>query len=145
MVATRGELAVRGYRMSFARFEPQFRLAILSSAAVLAVCLAGCATTGSASKPKVHTASGIPEQRFSMTGSGIQTSALISRDGAQGPSINLGRFDDGRALRGTVNGQPLNVTVSGTHAEGQWASGPLTVDVDDQADQLKMTGLVAGR
>jgi len=111
----------------------------LGSVVVLAV---GCAST---STSKVHTTPSGPEQRFSMVGSGIQTTAVISKDGAQGPSINVGRYDDGKAIRGTVNNVPLNISVSGTHAEGQWGSGPLTVDVDEQADQLKMTGLVAGR
>jgi len=129
--------------MSFARFEPSFRLALLCSVAALSAGIAGCATTSSTQK--LHTASGIPEQRFTMTGNGFQTTALITKGGAQGPSVDIGRYEDGKAIRGTVNGRPLNITVSGTHADGQWGSGPLNVDVDEQEKQLKMTGLVAGR
>jgi hypothetical protein len=125
--------------MSSARVR--MRHLALISVSVVALAVA-CAST---SKSKVHTIPSGPEQRFTMVGSGLQTDAVISKDGAQGPSINVGRYDDGKAIRGTVNNFPLNITVSGTHAEGQWGSGPLSVDVDEQGDQLKMTGLVAGR
>ena len=128
--------------MSFARFKSPFRMVVLCSVGVLTVCLAGCATSGN---QKIHTASGVPEQRFSMVGSGLQTTALITKDGAQGPSVNLGRFDEGRAIRGTVNNFPLDIRVSGTRAEGQWGSGPINVNVDETGNQLTMNGLVAGR
>src|SRR4029078_5749802 len=65
--------------------------------------------------------------------------------GAQGPEINVGRDDDGKTIRGTVNGKTIDMSVTGTHAQGIWGSGPISLDVDETGDQLKMTGLVAGR
>ena len=114
----------------------------LAGAALLLLALA-CA---SSSKAKVQTSTG-PEQRFSMTGSGLQTTAVISKDGAQGPQINLGRYEDGKAIRGTASGQTVNLTVSEAqgHAQGMWGPGPLTLDVTEEGDQMKMNGLVAGR
>lgn len=108
---------------------------------VLAVAVA-CATT---STSKLQTTSSGPEQRFSMVGSGFQTSALISKAGAQGPQIDVGRYDDGKTIRGKVNGKVIDMTVTGTHAQGILGAGPINLDVDEQGDQLKMNGLVAGR
>jgi len=113
----------------------------LALASVLLLAVA-CATTG---KSKLQTTSSGPEQRFNMVGAGIQTSALIAKTGAQGPEINVGRYDDGKTIRGTVNGKTIDMSVTGTHAQGIWGSGPISLDVDETGDQLKMTGLVAGR
>lgn len=112
----------------------------LASVVLLA---AACATTSSTSKEKIHSAS--EPQRFSMVGSGFQTSALITKDGAQGPDVNVGRFDDGKTLRGTVARGTLQINVSGPRATGSWGSVPLNLEVEETADQLKMTGLIAGR
>jgi len=118
---------------------PLRRAVLLSGSILLAV---GCASAG---KPKLQTASSGPEQRFSMTGSGFQTTALITKDGAQGPQIDVGRYDEGKTIRGKASGQVVDLTVSGTRAQGIWGPGPLTLDVAEEADQLKMNGLVAGR
>jgi hypothetical protein len=117
------------------------RMRHLALASVLLLAVA-CATTG---KSKLQTTSSGPEQRFNMVGSGFQTNALISKAGAQGPEINVGRYDDGKTIRGTVNGKTIDISVTDTRAQGVWASGPINVSVDEQADQLKMNGLVAGR
>ena len=117
------------------------RMRHLALASVLLLAVA-CATTG---KSKLQTTSSGPEQRFNMVGAGIQTSALIAKTGAQGPEINVGRYDDGKTIRGTVNGKTIDMSVTGTHAQGIWGSGPINLDVDETGDQLKMTGLVAGR
>jgi hypothetical protein len=103
---------------------------------------AACASAG---KPKLQTAASGPEQRFSMTGSGFQTTAVITPQGAQGPEVDLGRYEDGKAIRGKVSGQPLDLTVSESSAQGAWASGPLNINVAENADELKVTGLIAGR
>ena len=116
----------------------------LALGSVLVVLAAGCAST-SGSKTKVHTTSADPQQRFSMVGSGLQTTAAITKDGAQGPQINVGRFDDGKAIRGTVDGKPIDITVTPGRASGVWASGPINLTVDEQGDTLQMNGLVAGR
>src|SRR5215468_10714338 len=116
------------------------RLALASvSVAVLAVA---CAT---ASQSKVHTTPAGPEQRFSMVGSGFQTTALISKSGAQGPEVDVGRYDDGKTIRGKVDNRVIQMTITANRASGIWGSGPISVDVDEQGDQLKFTGLVAGR
>lgn len=117
------------------------RMRHLALASVLLLAV-GCATTGTS---KLQTTSSGPEQRFSMVGAGIQTTALISKSGAQGPEINVGRYDDGKTIRGTVNGKTIDMAVTGTHAQGIWGSGPINLDVDESGDSLKMNGLVAGR
>jgi hypothetical protein len=117
------------------------RMRHLALASVFLLAVA-CATTG---KSKLQTTSSGPEQRFSMVGAGIQTTALIDKSGAQGPEINVGRYDDGKTIRGTVNGKTIDMSVTGTHAQGIWGSGPINLDVDESGDQLKMNGLVAGR
>ncbi len=126
--------------MPSVRVEPH---SLSTSLAILAVVFAGCATTSSS---KVSTSSG-PEQRFSMTGGGRETTALITKDGAQGPQIDLGRYDNGSTLRGKVLNQSFQLSVDeakGT-ATGQWGPGPISVNVTDEGDQLKATGLIAGR
>jgi len=101
---------------------------------------AGCATSSNA---KLQTTSG-PEQRFSMVGNGFETTALISRDGAQGPSVDVGRFDNGSAIRGTVNGRPFQLSVDQTAgtATGQAGMGPITLNVSEGNDRFTCTGLV---
>ncbi len=122
----------------------RLRMRHLAPAGVFVVVLAvGCAST-SGSKTKVHTTAD-PEQRFTMVGSGLQTTAVIAKTGAQGPQINVGRFDDGKTIRGTVDGRVLDISVTANRASGVWGSGPMNVDVEEQADQLRMNGLVAGR
>ena len=111
-------------------------------AAILAVCLlaAACATTRAG---KIQTMSG-PEQRFSLVGNGFETSAIISKDGAQGPSVNLGRYDNGSTIRGTVNDRPFQLSVdqSAGTATGQAGQGPITLNVSEADDQFTCTGLV---
>ena len=111
-------------------------------ALALAVCLlaAACATT---SGSKLQTTSG-PEQRFSMVGNGFETSAIISKDGAQGPTVNLGRYDNGSTIRGTLDNRPFQLSVdqaAGT-ATGQTGQGPITLNVSEANDQFTCTGLV---
>jgi len=115
-------------------------LLALASVVLLA---AACATTKSTSNEKIHASS--EPQRFSMVGSGLQTTALITKDGAQGPDTNIGRFDNGATLRGTAARGTLQISVSGNRATGQWGNVPLNLEVEETADQLKMNGLIAGR
>jgi len=124
--------------MSSVRFS--LHHGVLASVVLLA---AACATTSSTSKEKIHSSS--EPQRFSMVGSGLQTSALITKDGAQGPDVNVGRFDNGATLRGTVARATLQINVSGNRATGSWGNVPLNLEVEETADQLKMTGLIASR
>jgi len=113
------------------------------SLVLLALAFAGCATTSSS---KISTSSG-PEQRFSMTGGGRETTALITKDGAQGPQIDVGRYDNGSTIRGTVLGQPFQLSVDEAKgaATGQWGPGPISVNLAEEENQLKVTGLIAGR
>lgn len=119
---------------SFRKHHPAF---------VLAACFlaAACATT---SASKLQTTSG-PEQRFSMVGNGFQTSAIISKDGAQGPTVNLGRYDNGSTIRGTLDNRPFQLSVdqSAGTATGQAGQGPITLNVSEANDQFTCTGLVA--
>ena len=113
--------------------------ALVSLCGLLALA-AACATTGTG---KLQT-SDDPQHRFSMVGNGFETSAVISKDGAQGPSIDIGRYDDGATLRGTVLGRPFQMSIdqaAGT-ATGQGGQGPVTMNAVEEGDQLKCTGLV---
>ena len=123
--------------MSSARVSMR-HLALVS----VVVLAAGCATS---SQSKVHTMPAGPEQRYSMVGSGLQTTALISKAGAQGPEIDVGRYDDGKTIRGKVDNRVIDMTITSNRASGIWGSGPINLTVDEEGDQLKMNGLVAGR
>jgi hypothetical protein len=131
--------------MSLAGVESRQSMRIPGWTAVgLLVVWAACATTSN-STPKVHAASG-SDQRFTMVGSGFQTEALITPDGAQGPQINVGRYDNGKAIRGTANGQTIDLSVSDTGATGIWGQGPVTINLVESApNELKVQGLIAGR
>jgi len=118
----------------------------LALASVFVVVLAvGCASTSASKTTQVHTTPAGQEQRFSMVGSGWQTTALITKDGAQGPQVNVGRFDNGATIRGTVDNRVADLRISGNRASGTWGSVPLNLEVDDSGGQLKMNGLIAGR
>ena len=116
----------------------------LALARVFVVVLAvGCASTSASKTTKVATTT--QDQRFSMVGSGLQTSALITKDGAQGPQVNVGRFDNGATIRGTVDNRVADLRISGNRATGSWGNVPLNLEVDDSGDALRMNGLIAGR
>ena len=116
----------------------------LALASVFVVVLAvGCASTSASKTTKVATTT--EDQRFSMVGSGLQTSALITKDGAQGPQVNVGRFDNGATIRGTVDNRVADLRISGNRATGSWGNVPLNLEVDDSGDALRMNGLIAGR
>ena len=122
-------------------FSVRFRM----SHAVLVAALsfvAACATSSSSSA-KLGT-SNEPQQRFRMVGNGWETTAVISPGGAQGPNINVGRFDNGSAIRGTLNGRPFQLSVDQTAgtATGQAGQGPITLNVSEEADRFTCTGLV---
>jgi hypothetical protein len=121
------------------RFEQHLPGAVRGSMSVLFLALVACATAGGG---KISTG---PQEQLQISGGAGQTSMVINKDGAQGPSIDLGRYDDGATLRGTVNGQPLQMTVSANKATGQWGQGPITVEVEETGNSLKMNGLVAGQ
>jgi hypothetical protein len=123
------------------RFEQLLLAALRRSSSLLFLVLAACAT-GSGSKLSTYTG---PVMNFQKTGGANQTSAVITPNGAQGPSIDLGRYDNGATLRGTVSGQPVDMTVSGNSAKGIWGQGPINVQVEETGDTLNMNGLVAGQ
>jgi hypothetical protein len=82
-----------------------------------------------------------------MVGNGFQTSAVISKDGAEGPNVSVGRYDNGATLRGTLDNRPFQLSIdqaAGT-ATGQASQGPITLNAVEQNNQLTCTGLVTGR
>ena len=120
------------------------RMRHLALVAVLALFVAmACATTSSS---HLQTTSG-PEQRFSMVGNGFQTTAIISKDGAQGPDVDVGRYDDGATIRGTLRQRPFQLSIdqAAGKATGQAGMGPITVNATEEGDALKCTGLILGR
>ena len=125
--------------MSSARFRTRHAALV----AVPALCLVAACATSSSSNPMLQT-SNEPQQRFRMVGNGFETSAVIAPDGAQGPNINVGRFDNGAAIRGTINNQPFQLAVdqaAGT-ANGQTGWGPLSMNATVEGNQLKCNGLI---
>jgi hypothetical protein len=123
-------------RRSFSRLVP-----------LLGVLLAGagCATS-TGGKSKVHPAAGAPEQQFSISGAGFQTTALISPQGAQGPELNLGRYDGGKTIRGSAFGRTVDLSLTETGASGIWGQGPLNFNVTEPTpEEIKVTGLIAGK
>ena len=81
-----------------------------------------------------------------MSGGAGQTSVVINKGGAQGPSIDLGRYDDGATLRGTVSGQPFQTARSrATRPRGNGGQGRSPWRSEETGDSLKMNGLVAGQ
>lgn len=113
-------------------------LVVVSALSLIAAC-----ATSSSSSAKLGT-SNEPQQRFRMVGNGWETTAVISPSGAQGPNINVGRFDNGSAFRGTINNQPFQLAVdqaAGT-ANGQTGWGPLSMTATEDADKLTCNGLI---
>jgi hypothetical protein len=123
-------------RLSFRRLVP-FVGVVLAGA--------GCATA-TAGKPKVHPAAAASEQQFSLTGGGLQTTAVITPQGAQGPQVDLGRYEGGKAIRGTAFGRTVDLSLTDTGASGIWGQGPLTLNVTEPSpEEMKATGIVAGQ
>ena len=124
-------------------FSARIRMRQTALVLVTALGFAAACATSSGSNAKLQTSSA-PEQRFTMVGNGFQTTAVISKDGAQGPNIDVGRFDNGSAIRGTINGGPFQLSVDQTAgtANGQTGWGPLSLNVSEQGDQLTCTGLI---
>jgi hypothetical protein len=82
-----------------------------------------------------------------MVGNGFQTTAIISKDGAQGPDVDVGRYDNGATIRGTLHQRPFQLSIdqaAGT-ATGQGGMGPITVNATEEGDALKCNGLILGR
>jgi hypothetical protein len=110
---------------------------------VSALCFIAACATSSSSNAKLQTTND-PQQRFRMVGNGWETTAVISANGAQGPNINVGRFDNGSAIRGTINNAPFQLAVdqaAGT-ATGQTGGGPLTMNATEEGDGIRCQGLV---
>jgi hypothetical protein len=125
--------------MSSARVRTRHAALVAGSA----LCLIAACATSSSSNAKLQT-SNEPQQRFRMVGNGWETTAVISPDGAQGPNINVGRFDNGAAIRGTLNNAPFQLAVdqaAGT-ANGQTGWGPLSMTATEEGNQLKCNGLI---
>jgi len=116
-----------------------------STSLLVALAFVGCATSSSSSG-HLKTTSG-PEQRFLMVGNGFQTSALLTMDGAQGPDINIGRFDNGATIRGTLYQRPFQLSIdqAAGSATGQGGMGPISINATEEGDNLKCTGLILGR
>jgi len=65
----------------------------------------------------------------------------------QGPDVDVGRYDNGATIRGTLRQRPFQLSIdqaAGT-ATGQAGMGPITVNSTEEGDRLKCTGLILGR
>jgi hypothetical protein len=83
--------------------------------------------------------------RFVLTGIREPIVASITETGAQGPGINLGRYDNGATWRGTVFKQSVNLTLSPGRAEGVVGRSPFELRVRPGSDGMQVTGLIGGQ
>jgi len=94
-------------------------------------------------------ASGVPEGgRFVLTGVRRPIVALITEQGIQGPSVNLGRYpgqNGTTAWRGTAFGRDVNLTVTLDGAEGIVGRSPFNLNVSQGPEGLAVNGLIVGR
>jgi hypothetical protein len=90
-------------------------------------------------------AKGLPvEGRFVLTGIPRPVVALITPSGVQGAPVSLGRYDNGNALRGTVYGRDVNISVSNDMAEGLYGRSPFNLKLSWGEDGAQANGLVGG-
>jgi len=84
-------------------------------------------------------------EEFALWGSGFETTAQVNGDGAQGPQVDVGRYDDGATFRGTAFGRPVDVSVTADTVRGEWGSTPLNLEVTSRTPHdFQVTGEVAG-
>src|SRR5262249_43009127 len=110
----------------------------------LLAMLAGCAHEEPA-PPDVDPNSIPAEGRFVLTGLARPVVALISPTGIQGPMHNLGRFDNGAAIRGTAYGKDVNITISDNSATGVVGRMPFNMQVTNTPDGVSASGLILGQ
>ena len=114
----------------------QLRLGPLAIAGVFFAISAGCAHVEE--KPS-------PGSAFSLSGSGFETTAQVTANGAVGPQIDVGRYDGGKTFRGTAFGRPVDLSASGQSVRGTFGITPFELDVTDSGPKtFRVTGLVAG-
>jgi hypothetical protein len=102
--------------------------------------LAACATTDPAVDPATMPAEG----RFVLTGISRPVVALITEQGIQGPAHNLGRYDNGTAIRGKAYGRDVSITLTDTTAEGLVGRSPFNLDVSKTPEGVSARGLIGG-
>ena len=117
-----------------ARFD-SFVVAVLALPVVTAV---GCAHGSTA-----NTRAG--SQQFALWGSGFETTARVNADGATGPQVDIGRYDDGATFRGSAFGRPVDISVTADTVRGEWRSTPLNLEVTTRNPRdFQVTGEIAG-
>lgn len=102
--------------------------------------LAACATTDPAVDPSSMPAEG----RFVLTGIPRPVVATISEQGIQGPSHNIGRYDNGNTFRGKAYGRDVSITLTGTTAEGIVGRTPFNMQVTKTPEGVSASGLIGG-
>jgi len=108
----------------------------LAIAGTFLAVAAGCAHVGG--NPS-------PGSAFSLSGSGFETTAEVTANGAVGPQIDVGRYDDGKTFRGTAFGRPVDLSASGESVRGTFGITPFELDVTDSGPKaFRVTGLIAG-
>jgi len=111
----------------------------LTSLAVLASCAHDEPTAD------VDPSSMPAEGRFVLTGLARPVVALITPTGIQGPAHNLGRYDNGTAIRGTAYGKNVNLTLGDVSAEGVVGRTPFNMQVTRTPEGVTASGLIGGR
>jgi hypothetical protein len=85
-----------------------------------------------------------PEGRFVLTGVARPVVALITPTGIQGPAHNLGRYDNGTAIRGRAYGQNVNLTLGDVSADGVVGKTPFNMQVTRTPEGVTANGLIGG-
>jgi len=114
---------------------------LLAPLSLLAL-LAACAHDEPA--PDVDPNSMPAEGRFVLTGIARPVVALITPTGIQGPVHNLGRYDNGTAIRGTAYGKDVSITLTDYSAEGIVGRMPFSMQVTKTPDRASASGLILG-
>ena len=116
----------------------RFDSLIVAVLALPVVTAVGCAHGSTA-----NTRAG--SQEFALWGSGFETTARVNADGATGPQVDIGRYDDGATFRGTAFGRPVDVSVTADTVRGEWGSTPLNLEVVTRNPRdFQVTGEIAG-
>jgi hypothetical protein len=102
--------------------------------------LAACAHDEPAPDPASIPAEG----RFVLTGIPRPVVALITPEGIQGPAHNLGRYDNGTAIRGKAYGKDVSITLGEASAEGVVGRTPFSMQVSRTPEGVTASGLIGG-
>lgn len=138
------------------------KILFLSSALLAAGCVsavpdgadsaAGCpyqkrAPSEAASADEEEAEERDPEMLAARTGGTSLTLVRVDGKYITGPGVSLGRYeeDGGRAIRGPVDGNVVDLRIEEGRVSGAIDNSPVNLEVQREGTSLEVNGLVAGR